>query len=462
MREILLSLILVGCSARGEPDDGGADCGNGAVEEGEACDDGNDEDDDDCPTSCQPARCGDGFVQAGVEPCDDGNDDETDDCTADCVSTSCGDGLVQEDLEQCDDGNGLDTDSCTSACEPARCGDGFVQTGVEDCDDGNEIPTDACTGCRLATCGDGVIQIGVEACDDGNPSDTDACTKECEEARCGDGFVQAGEQCDDENAIDTDDCLTACLDASCGDGVVQAGVEECDDGNDDETDDCLSTCEPTCEPGLLNCGGVCFDGDSDPEHCGGCEVVCGACSSCVAGECQPYVLEGPYDAAVGETLDDVGSRSWEDAGNVTSEDGSEDWGARDGTAYISAMVDHEVSNYLVGRDFGLAVPDGARIVGILAEIRGRSLSGVGIEDAEVRTILGDVVGASNEAGAATWSDAWVTRRYGDDQGWVEGYTTTDVNSPDFGIALSVFYDNFAGNDWVMVDVIRAGVYYECP
>mgnify|MGYP002855302948 CR=1 FL=1 len=44
-------------------------CGDGIVSEGEACDDGNESDEDQCTSSCQVARCGDGFLQAG-EDCD--------------------------------------------------------------------------------------------------------------------------------------------------------------------------------------------------------------------------------------------------------------------------------------------------------------------------------------------------------------------------------------------------------
>jgi len=59
-------------------------CGNGIVEIGEECDDGNAVDTDDCPTTCIAPKCGDGFVQADVEECDDLNAVETDGCTADC------------------------------------------------------------------------------------------------------------------------------------------------------------------------------------------------------------------------------------------------------------------------------------------------------------------------------------------------------------------------------------------
>ncbi len=108
----------------------------------------------------------------------------------------CGDGFVDPG-EECDDGNADDTDSCTSACEFARCGDGLVWKGVEGCDDKNDVDADDCRNhCALPTCGDGSLQTG-EECDDGNADDTDECTSSCFFAKCGDGFVHAGvEECD--------------------------------------------------------------------------------------------------------------------------------------------------------------------------------------------------------------------------------------------------------------------------
>ncbi len=64
-------------------------CGNHVEELGEACDDGNDEDDDAC-IDCVLATCGDGFVRAGVEDCDDQNDVELDACTSACEDSGCG------------------------------------------------------------------------------------------------------------------------------------------------------------------------------------------------------------------------------------------------------------------------------------------------------------------------------------------------------------------------------------
>ncbi|WAS99325.1 DUF4215 domain-containing protein [Nannocystis punicea] len=151
-------------------------CGNGVKEGNEPCDDGNKVDTDACTNACVLATCGDGIVWPGEEECDDGdnngpgqpcsadcelsecgdgqvgpgetcddgNDDDTDDCAA-CQPASCGDGYLWASEETCDDGNLIDTDACTNACEPADCGDSIVHEGEEECDDGNEVDTDTCS-----------------------------------------------------------------------------------------------------------------------------------------------------------------------------------------------------------------------------------------------------------------------------------------------------------------------------
>ena len=122
-------------------------CGNGQVDIGEQCDDGNLVDNDTCRNNCTSATCGDGLVNNG-EDCDDGNNIDTDACRNDCTAARCGDGVIQEGVEQCDDGNRDDTDACNNNCVPARCGDGIVQAATEACDDGNQsiqtlVPTRA-------------------------------------------------------------------------------------------------------------------------------------------------------------------------------------------------------------------------------------------------------------------------------------------------------------------------------
>ncbi|HCF58984.1 MAG TPA: hypothetical protein DFS52_13460, partial [Myxococcales bacterium] len=67
---VVPSLLLLGC---GEDDPKEPVCGNGTVESGEACDDGNAVDGDGCSADCKSTeQCGNGFVDKG-EVCDDGN-----------------------------------------------------------------------------------------------------------------------------------------------------------------------------------------------------------------------------------------------------------------------------------------------------------------------------------------------------------------------------------------------------
>src|SRR4051812_48148449 len=40
-----------------------------------------------------------------------------------------------------------------------------------------------------------------------------------------------------------------------------------------------------CQPGETNCGGQCFNLNTDAQHCGGCDTRCGTGESCFIGQC---------------------------------------------------------------------------------------------------------------------------------------------------------------------------------
>ncbi|HJL23364.1 MAG TPA: hypothetical protein RMH80_14120, partial [Polyangiaceae bacterium LLY-WYZ-15_(1-7)] len=185
-----------------------------------------------------PGYCGDGTIDEG-EACDDGdaNDDAAPDaCRTDCTAPRCGDGVVDA-AEQCDTGparSDLLADACRSDCRLPRCGDAIVDTG-EACDQGlmnSDYAPDACrTDCSLPTCGDGTVDEG-EECDTGDArSDTLplACRTDCTSSTCGDGLLDEGEECDDgdENADVANTCRTTCRLPRCGDGIVDHR-EQCD------------------------------------------------------------------------------------------------------------------------------------------------------------------------------------------------------------------------------------------
>lgn len=94
-------------------------CGDGTVDRGEECDDGNNQDGDGCSAACVIELCGDGVTSVG-EACDDGNTTSGDGCRADCLGEEvCGDTLLDVG-EECDDGNNEDGDGCDSDCIPSR------------------------------------------------------------------------------------------------------------------------------------------------------------------------------------------------------------------------------------------------------------------------------------------------------------------------------------------------------
>lgn len=276
-------------------------CGNGVVEAGEACDDQGES--EDCNADCTIAVCGDGVMNAAAgEACDTGEESAT--CNADCTLPVCGDGIVNHAAgETCDDGddNGK-PNKCNAQCTgtaDAVCGNGIIEAG-ETCDDGDDNGTpqhcnSSCTGETAAICGNGVVETG-EACDDGGESAL--CNSDCTAAACGDGVVNttAGEECDDGD--DNDDagaCFSDCTANTCGDGILNPGVETCDAGtNNGQPNECNTTCTgitaAVCGNGIIEAGEDC---DTSGES-----ATCNAdCSAVLCGD-------GILNASAGEECDD--------------------------------------------------------------------------------------------------------------------------------------------------------------
>jgi cysteine-rich repeat protein len=162
-------------------------CGNGDVDAGEVCDDGNLTDGDGCSQLCRDEGCGNGKKDDGEE-CDDGDLVPADGCSALCEVDRCGDRILQVELEDCEDGNREDGDGCSRRCQGEEgaaplCGnqnfDFDPNTGqpLEECEDGNERSGDGCSSlCHFEFCGDGIIQPTLgEQCDDADPRAPPEC-----------------------------------------------------------------------------------------------------------------------------------------------------------------------------------------------------------------------------------------------------------------------------------------------
>jgi cysteine-rich repeat protein len=248
-------------------------------------------------------RCGNGQLDDG-EACDDGeanSDTLPDRCRRDCRLPSCGDGVVDPKIHEtcdCGEGSGLLPDGCSgpnsdepgtgcsTRCRVPVCGDGAVE-GDETCE-ALDLQGETCESldfaggslecfnCQLwlVGCVDGcgnLVLEGDEVCDGpdlGGKACTDvgflsgdlACLPTCELdlsgcwAGCGNGTIELAEQCDgadlgvatcDSNGFAGgtlacgDDCtydFAGCL-GGCGNRVVETG-EGCDDGNQQLWDGC--------------------------------------------------------------------------------------------------------------------------------------------------------------------------------------------------------------------------------
>ncbi len=342
-------------------------CGDGVVDTGEECDDGNRVTDDGCSNICRLPACGDGVLQ-GDEVCDDGDgnsDTEPDACRTTCVPAACGD-LVVDDGEECDDGNDVRDDGCNHRCQLPQCGDEVVQDG-EACDDGNRVNDDECTNaCEYGSCGDGITQTVLgEECDDGEANsntEPDACRVDCLAPTCGDLVVDRGEDCDDGNSIEDDGCNNRCELPGCGDGVVQPG-EECDDGNASDTDECISTCRfATCGDGIRQTilGEECDDGNAvDDDTC---------TNGCLFGPEYVPCVDGDLGSAVGPA---VATGSTVGAGNdftascafsANSDDLAFVWVAPVTGTYTIDLFGSDYDTALYVRDFSERSCDGAELV----------------------------------------------------------------------------------------------------
>lgn len=261
-------------------------CGDGEVAAGEACDDGNAVDDDDCSNACAiNDPCGDGQADGERGHCDDGNTTSGDGCSATCTVESgfacpsdggpcrnlCGDGN-RDDGERCDDGNATAGDGCSRTCT--------VEAGFS-CPIGDV--------CHIIICGDGKVD---ERCDDGDLSNGDGCSSSC--------AIEPGYAC-----VGTP---SSCYPIVCGDGFVD-GAEGCDDGNTVSFDGCTQCRRDVCSPSEVACASdgttivECnqtatgfvprFDCDDIGEVCrnGSCEPFCDAFFETRCSESNPYIIE---------------------------------------------------------------------------------------------------------------------------------------------------------------------------
>ncbi len=172
--------FILSCSTPGLANVNYPDCANPPLLDSDS--DGVPDSTDNCPTEANPGQedvdgdgvgdacdtpeCGNNAVETG-EACDDGaNNGQYGYCQADCSGQGfyCGDGVTTDPPEVCD-GNSQNcttqdgysgTQNCSQACDgwevcltTESCGDGLTN-GPEQCDDGNTVSGDGCSNvCQI-------------------------------------------------------------------------------------------------------------------------------------------------------------------------------------------------------------------------------------------------------------------------------------------------------------------------
>ena len=265
MRARWVVLVAVaGCSFR--PQELPPVCGNGVVERGEGCDDGDVETDPACDGDCQ-VTCGNGVVDvAQGELCDPGD-------PAGCP-TACDDGIAcTSDV--------LSGADCTAVCEHSAITD--VADGDGCCPAGGTVATDS--DCA-ASCGNGAVDPG-ETCDLGIATGAGACPTACDD-------LQA---CTTDLLVNAGSCTAACTStpitaAVNGDGCCPMGANSTND----------SDCNALCGNGVLDASETCDTAIAS--GAGACPTTCtdnNACTTNVlsnAGTCAAQCNFPPITMAV--------------------------------------------------------------------------------------------------------------------------------------------------------------------
>jgi len=301
--------------------------------------------------------CGDGIVDTwNNEECDDNNNDDGDDCDSSCqFEAYCGNNVIDHPdavgiYEECD-GASMDGFTCENivdildTCDVTECNRTECTAGCEVEIYYNYGITEYCgdeslSGCEL--CDGDLIQPGLNCSAFGYDSEIliatcDLCMPDlivCQSAPelCGNGFLEENENCDDYNLIDGDGCSSICeFELTCGDGIIQMPNgnnfnETCDSNNlNDETCSSLGypdrtlSCNSNCTYNITDCGAVpCVD-TSDCNDGSDCTSEICSAGLCEFTLIEPCVIEpNCTDASAGMTLCLDGSCSYQC--NETDED----------------------------------------------------------------------------------------------------------------------------------------------
>ncbi|WP_276501837.1 T9SS type A sorting domain-containing protein [Terrimonas pollutisoli] len=131
----------------------------------------------------------------------------------------------------------------------------------------------------------------------------------------------------------------------------------------------------------------------------------------------------------------LGSITWSNLANTVLSDNS-----YSSAGTLLGVLATANTQYLVFKDFNFSLPAGAAICGIEVSREGSAsglLVGSSIRDNSVRIIKNNVIDGDDKASATNWTGSDATTTYGSvSDDWGLSWTAADINSSDFGVAIS--------------------------
>ena len=181
------------------------------------------------------------------------------------------------------------------------------------------------------------------------------------------------------------------------------------------------------------------------------------CSSQIVFATGYSTSSGPYNP--GNVVDDatVGTLTWFLPDYAKTEDSN--------FSRAANMDTYATSHYLKTTNFGFSIPNGSIINGIMVEIKRKKNTYSYAKDSMVNIVKSDgSFGTLNKADTITdWPLLSSYKSYGSSLDlWGETWAPSDINNPNFGVAISIYtsgINNFSGGN---IDNIRITVYYSPP
>ncbi|MFY7839329.1 MAG: hypothetical protein ACOVP7_03585 [Lacibacter sp.] len=154
--------------------------------------------------------------------------------------------------------------------------------------------------------------------------------------------------------------------------------------------------------------------------------------------------------------------SWSSITNIVSSDNIE------ATAgYTLGLFSSVQSNNLMSQNFNIALPLTVTICGIEVQIEGDAdglgILGTSVKDQTVRLLKGGSMVGTNKARTSSWPGSETVVTYGSSSDlWGTTWTSAEINSADFGVALAVQVNSGALGAFLNADVdaVTVNVYYQ--